>query len=188
MSTNFPILDATSAPADSKPILEGAHKSMGFVPHLFGLFAASPAVLEAYTTLAALQDAKTDFTETERQTLFLAISAQNDCTYCVAAHSTISKAKKVDDAVVQAIRDRAPIADPKLQALRTFAEAVVESRGFVDAAALDAFRAAGYGDRHVLEVVLAVAFKTISNYSTHIASPALDSAFQPQAWTAPAVV
>ena len=188
MSTNFPILDANSAPAESKPILEGAQKAMGFVPNLFGLFATSPAVFEAYTTLAGILDQKTDFSETERQTLFLTISALNDCTYCVAAHSTISKAKKVDDAVVQAIRDRAPIADPKLQALRTFAEAVVSTRGFVEAPALDAFRAAGYGDRHVLEVVLAVAFKTISNYSTHIASPELDSAFQPQAWNAPAAV
>lgn len=186
--SSFTIHDVNTAPAGSKAILEGAQKGMGFVPNMFGVFAASPAVLEAYTTLAGLQDAKTDFSETERQVLFLSISAHNTCDYCVSAHSTISKGKKVDGAVVEAVRNGTPLADAKLEALRTFATTMVEKRGFPGDAALAAFRAAGYGDRHVLEVILAIAFKTISNFTNHVAGTAIDDAFQPTLWTATAPV
>ena len=184
MST-FQVHDVNSAPQASRPILEAAQKGLGFVPNLFGVLAASPAALEGYTSLAALQDAKTAFNESERQVLFLSISARNDCTYCVAAHSTISQMKRVPADVVTALRDGTPLADPKLEALRAFALAVVEKRGFVSAEEQAAFRAAGYGDQHVLEVILAVAFKTISNFTNHVAETPLDDAFAPQAWTAP---
>ena len=185
--SSLPILDVETAPAGSKEILQGAQQAMGFVPNLFGVLASSPAALEAYTTLSKLQDAKTDFSETERQVLFLSISAQNGCGYCVAAHSAISSMKRVPDDVVRALRSGSALPDPKLEALRSFALAVVEERGWVAGEALDAFRAAGYGDRHVLEVILAVAFKTISNFTNHVSGTDLDPAFQPQAWTAGAV-
>ena len=182
--TSFPALDTQSAPAESRAILEGAQKSLGFIPNLFGVLAASPAALQAYTSLSALQDASSTFNETERQVLFLSISARNGCEYCVAAHTTISNMKKVPGDIVNALRNGAPLADAKLEALRTFALDVVEKRGWVDDASVAAFRAAGYEDRHVLEVVLAVAFKTISNFTNHITKTELDAAFQPQAWEA----
>lgn len=186
--TNFTIHNTTTAPEGSRAILEGAQKGMGFVPNLFGLFANSPAVLDGYTTLAGILDAKTDLSETERQVLFMSISAKNGCEYCVAAHSTIAKGKRVPDDVIAALRSGAPLADPKLEALRSFALAVVERRGWIESAELAAFRAAGYGERHALEVVLAAAFKTISNYANHIGGTALDPAFQPQEWKATAAV
>lgn len=186
--SSFRIHDVHSAPADSKPILAATQKALGFVPNLFGVLAASPAMLEAYTTLSALQERKTAFDETERQVLFLSISVQNGCEYCVAAHSTIAGGKKVAANVIGAVRDASPLPSPKLEALRAFAQSVVQQRGYADAAALSAFRAVGYEDRHVLEVVLAVAFKTLSNYTNHLAATALDAAFQPQAWSAAAAV
>ena len=186
--TTFHLHTPQTAPAGSDAILEGAQKGMGFVPNLFAVLAESPAALEAYTTLAGLQDRQTDFSETERQVLFLSISARNSCDYCVAAHSTISGMKNVPADVVAALRDGTSLPDAKLEALRTFALAVVDKRGFVDASDLEAFLAAGYAQRHVLEVVLAVAFKTISNFTNHIVRTPLDEAFQPQAWSAPAAV
>lgn len=186
--SRLPVHTVESAPAASRPILEGARKGLGFVPNLFGVMASSPALLEAYTSLSALQDARSSFDETERQVLFLSISARNGCEYCVAAHSTISGMKKVPDEVVSAVREGAELPEPRLEALRAFALEVVERRGWVDGPALEAFRAAGYGDAHVLEVVLAVAFKTLSNYTNHLAGTDLDEAFQPRAWSAPAGV
>lgn len=188
MTTTFPIHDIESAPADAKPILAAASKAIGFVPNLYGVFASSPAVLEAYTALAQLLDSKTDFDETERQVLFLTISARNECEYCVAAHSVIAGAKRVPQAVVDAVRDGTPLANAKLEALRTFASAVVEQRGLVGQEALDAFFGAGYSPRHALEVILAVAFKTLSNTTNHLAATPLDRAFQARAWSAGAAV
>jgi len=182
--SQFQIHGVDSAPADSKPILEAAQRANGFVPHLYGAFATSPALLEGYVAVAELLDTKTALDETERQLLFLSISTQNECEYCVAAHSTIAGAKKVPADVVDAVRDGTPLADARLEALRTFALALVEKRGFVTGADLDAFLAAGYGERHALDVILAVAFKTMSNYTNHVAGTPLDAAFQPHAWSA----
>lgn len=184
----FRVHDLSSAPAGSRPILEATQKALGFVPNLFGVFAASPAVLEAYATLSALQERKGAFSETERQVLFLAISIQNGCEYCVAAHSTLAGLKTVAPDVVGAVRDSRSLPTPKLEALRAFAQDLVERRGHADAGALKAFLSAGYEERHVLEVVLAVAFKTLSNYTNHVAGTPLDAAFQPNTWSAGAAV
>ena len=186
MST-YPIHDTDTAPEGSRAILEATKKSLGAIPNLFGVFASSPAVLEGYTTLSGLLEKSTAFDETERQTLFLSISAENDCRYCVAAHSAISAAKRVSDDVVDAVRSGAPLPSPKLEALRTFALEVVRNRGWVGEEAQAAFFEAGYTQRHVLEVVLAVAFKTISNYTNHVSGTPLDSMFEAKAWEPAAV-
>lgn len=186
--SQFTVHTAQSAPENSRPILEATQASMGFVPNLFGVFANSPAILEAYTTLSKIQTQSTDFSETERQVLFLSISATNNCTYCVAAHTAISKMSRVADDVVEAIREGRPLADAKLEALRTFATHLVRERGWTSPSALDDFLAAGYDQRHVLEVILAISFKTLSNFASHVSSTTLDEAFQPVAWEGVATV
>jgi len=47
-----------------------------------------------------------------------------------------------------------------------------------------AFQEAGYDAQQVLEVVLGVGMKTLSNYTNHIAGTELDAAFQHRAWRA----
>ena len=101
----------------------------------------------------------------------------NGCTYCMAAHTTMSKRQKLPEDVIQALRDNTPIADAKLEALRVFTRAVFHKRGWVDQADLDAFYAAGYEKHHVLEVVVGLAFKTISNYTNHVVDTPVDDAF-----------
>jgi uncharacterized peroxidase-related enzyme len=187
MST-FTIHTVDSAPQDAKPLLEGARESLGFVPNLFGAFAESPPALNAYLTLSGLVENDTDFSPTEAQVVLLAVSAVNGCEYCVAAQTGIAKARKIDDAVVAAIREGRPIDHPKLKALRRFAETVVEKRGWADASDVRAFLDAGYTKRHVLEVILGVTMKTLSNYVNHIGGIKLDRQFQPARWEKPAGV
>ncbi|WP_366524330.1 hypothetical protein [uncultured Roseobacter sp.] len=73
--------------------------------------------------------------------------------------------------------------DAKLEALRTFTLVVVRNRGHVTQADLDAFYAAGYGEQQVLEVILGVAQKVLSNYTNHIAQTPVDPAFTQFTWT-----
>ena len=56
-----------------------------------------------------------------------AASARNGCVYCVAAHSSGARMAKLDKDAIAEIRDGTPIADAKLQALRAFTEAVLET-------------------------------------------------------------
>tara|TARA_R100001129_G_scaffold3196_2_gene3216 strand:- start:10564 stop:10785 length:222 start_codon:yes stop_codon:yes gene_type:complete len=70
------------------------------------------------------------------------------------------------------------MADLKLQALRIFTEAVLEKRGHVDETDLRPFFEAGYGNRQVLEIILGIAQKTMSNYTNAIAQTPIDEPFE----------
>lgn len=181
---DFPIHDETNAPEGSRERLAGAKKSLGFVPNLFGVFAESPAALEAYQTLGGIFDTSS-FTPTERQVVRLSSSFVNDCHYCMAAEAAVANLKKVDADVIAALREGRPIADPKLEALRTFTAKVTEQRGWVSEEDSAAFLAAGYTRAQILEVIVGVAQKVLSNYTNHFANTPLDDAFQPLAWTNP---
>lgn len=171
-----------TAPEAAKEILNGAKKAFGFVPNLLAVMAGAPALLKAYRTLGGLFD-ETSFTPTERQTVLLTVSYENGCEYCVAAHSVIAGMQKVPADVIEAIRKGTAIADRKLEALRRFTAALVKTRGWPTQQDVEAFLAAGYGQQQVLEVVLGVGFKTLSNYANHIAETPLDAAFTPAAWS-----
>ena len=185
--TDFKVHTIESAPEKSKPILEGARKALGFVPNQYAVFAESPAVLEAYTTLWTILDRSTSFTATELQVILLTTIFENECDYCMAAHTTISQMQKVPADVIEALRAGKPLADPKLEALRTYTRAVVESQGWVSEETLQKFLDAGYERRHALEVVLGVSFKIMSNFTNHVAETPLDVNFQANAWKRPTV-
>lgn len=180
---DFTVHTHETAPEASKPVLQAVEKAYGFLPNLIGIFAESPAAAEAYPALSSFFD-KSDLTPTERQVILMTNNRLNNCTYCMAAHTTISKMQSVPDDVIQALRDGTALADPKLEALRVFATQVNENRGFVDQADLDAFLAAGYTKANILEVVLGTALKVMSNYTNHVAETPLDDAFKPAEWSA----
>lgn len=178
----YVVYDVNTAPNAAKEELRNAEKSFGFVPNLLGVMAGAPALLEAYRAMAGFFE-KTSLTPTERQIVLLTTSFENTCEYCVAAHSAIAGMQKVSSDVVDAIRNGRPIDDQKLEALRQFTSAVVTSRGWPSDSATKSFFDAGYAKVQVLEVVLGVGFKTLSNYTNHIADTPLDRAFARAAWT-----
>lgn len=180
--TQFTAHTAETAPAASRPLLEGLGRSLGFVPNLFGVFAESPAALRGGL---AIYEAfmSSSLSPAEQQIVMLAVSEANDCEYCVAAHSTLAKRfVKVDPAVVDAVRRRAPLADARLDALAVFTRKVVEQRGWLSGADVDAFLAAGYTRAQVMEVLLGVGMKTFNNYVDHIAHTPLNDQFKAEAW------
>lgn len=178
----YPIHTPETAPEAARDVLAAAKKGFGFVPNLLGTMAEAPALLKAYTTLSRLFD-ETSLSAAERQVVLLAASSENGCEYCVAAHSVIAAMQRVPADVVEAIRRDTPIADGKLEALRRFTTAVVRSRGWPSREDTAMFVAAGYGAQQVLEVVLGVGMKTLSNYTNHVAGTPLDQAFSAAAWS-----
>lgn len=185
--TLFTVHNPKTAPEQSVGPLQRAEAAYGFVPNLIGVLAESPAAVEAYLDLSQIFD-KSAFSRTERQVVLLAISRYHECHYCVAAHSTIAQMQKVPAEVVSAIRTDQPIPDRKLEALRAFTTVVVGQRGWVSGKDLNAFLTAGYEKRHVLEVIVGAAFKTISNYTNHVTETPVDSAFANNRWEAPAAL
>jgi len=177
----FDIHTKETAPAKSAELLAAAEKSYGFIPNLLGVFAESPATLKAYQTIGKIFD-ETSFSSLERQLVILTASRLNECRYCMAAHSTVAEMQKVPADIINAIRDDQPIADSKLEALRTFTAAVIDKSAWVTGTDTDAFLAAGYTKAQILEVILGIGFKTLSNFVSRIADTPLDDAFAPKAW------
>ena len=101
----------------------------------------------------------------------------------MAAHTAVAKGQTLDDAVIAAVRERRPIADARLAALRMFTTRIVALRGFVSDADVAAFKAAGWSDAAMLGVILNVAMKSITNYVNHIAETPLNAPFEAFAWT-----
>ncbi len=181
--TSFTTHTVETAPQEAKATLENVQGSMGFVPNIFAKMAEAPALLEGYLALSGFVD-KTSFTETERQIVLMTNNIQNGCTYCMAAHTTISQMKGVEAEVVDALRNQTALPNAKFEALREFAKIVNETRGTPSAEQMQAFFGAGYTQQHVLEIVLATALKTMSNYTNHIVQTPLDEAFLPNRWSA----
>ncbi len=184
--TRFTVHTEATAPEAAKPRLAEVKKAWGFIPTLHGTLAESPIALEAYDALFGLV-AKSSFTPAEQQAAYLAVNVLHECEYCTAGHTYLARAAKLDEDAIQALRNSQPIADARLQALRSFAEGVVRERGFVGDAAVEAFLAAGFTRENLLEVVTIVATKTISNYVNHITHTPKESfmADPSLAWTAP---
>ena len=181
----FPIHTPDTVAPEGRDTLETVQGRYGFVPNLYGKLAEAPAAAKAYLELSGIFG-ETSFTETERQVILLAVSALNGCDYCVAAHSTIAQMGKVPQDIIDAIRDDQPLADARLQKLREFAVNVVENRGWVAENDVNEFIEEGFTTQNVIEVILGVALKTLSNFTNHIVRTEVDAAFQPNAWQAPA--
>jgi uncharacterized peroxidase-related enzyme len=184
MISGFILHDAATASTASAEILSRVQKAWGFVPNLQRVLAESPAALEAYSTLWGIAE-KTGFTAQERNIAYLAIIYENECTYCMAGHTNLSRMAKVDPEVIAAVRENRPIGDAKLEALRQFAGKVTRERGAVSEADVAAFKAAGYDNRAVLDLLVLAATKLISNYTNHLAETPNDSFMKGAEWTAP---
>lgn len=184
MNNDFTLHTPTSAPGASQGALELIEKTWGFIPNLHRVLAESPVALEAYATLWTLAE-KTSFTPEERNLAYLAIIYENECEYCMAGHSNLSRVAGVESEHVAAIRNNSPIANTKLEALRVFAATVTRQRGAVSEAAISTFKAAGYTNQSILDVLVLAAAKLISNYTNHFAETPLDPFMRGAEWRAP---
>ncbi len=179
------LLAISEAPEDSRALLEIAKTQMGRVPNMYAEMANSPGLLGTYRFGYDEFRRHSGFNPAEQEVVFLAISRFNGCTYCVGVHSVIADRNKVPTEITDAIRAGEPIGDAKLQALNQFTNRMVATRGRPSDEELAQFLAAGYTERQALEIILAIAVKTLSNYSNHLFDTPLDEAFAHRAWTEP---
>jgi uncharacterized peroxidase-related enzyme len=182
---DYPLHSLDTAPEAARPILAAAQASWGFVPNLLAVLAEAPAALEGYTTLFRLFDGSS-FSPIERQVVYLTVNFENDCHYCMAGHSVLARMAGMAPADIEALRNGLPLVNARLEALHHFTAAMVRQRGFIPGAEIDAFLAAGFSKAQVLEVILGIATKVLSNYTNHIAATPLDPFMTGAEWSRPA--
>ena len=179
--TEFTIHTLETAPEQSRPLLEDSKKSFGRVPGLHAVMAEAPGLLEAYKKVHELF-VNSSFDKDELTVIWQTVNVEHACHYCVPAHTGIAKNMGVSDAITDALRNETALPNARLEALRTFTLHVVRDRGNVDERAVQAFLDAGFSKRQILEVILGVSQKVMSNYTNHLAQTPVDTAFRKFEW------
>jgi AhpD family alkylhydroperoxidase len=136
-------------------------KMAGHVPNLYAVFAYSENALGNYLTL---QSGKTSLRGKEREVVNLVVSQVNQCLYCLSAHTVLGKLQGFTDDQILEIRKAEITFDPKLDALAKLAKSITENQGHANPQLIENFYTAGYKEGSLIDVVMAVADKIVTNY------------------------
>jgi uncharacterized peroxidase-related enzyme len=145
----------------NQSLFDNLQKGLGFVPNLYAYFAKSETALGDYLTL---QNRKSSLRAKEREVINLVTSQINGCRYCQSAHTVIGKMNGFTDEQILEIRKGTASFDSKLDALAKFTASVVTNRGKATEESKNNFFNAGYTEANLVDVVIVVGDKIISNY------------------------
>jgi uncharacterized peroxidase-related enzyme len=165
-------LTLEQVPAESKPTLDAFTKNLGFTPNMMAAFAQSPIAFNAWATLLGSLSKALDVKT--RDSIGLAVSEVNGCDYCLTVHSFTAAhmARLPADEILLARKGHAK--DPKRDAAIQFARKVIETRGQVGDADMQAVRDAGYTDANIMEIVALVAMYSLTNFFNNVFDPEKD--------------
>jgi uncharacterized peroxidase-related enzyme len=179
--TDFTIHTIQSAPESARPILENLQKAVGFVPNLAAMMADNPLVLETYAGLSSAF-ARGSLTPLEREIVLMATSYANQCSYCMAAHSTFAKAYGASDSLINTVRAGKLPDDARLAALVGITGLIARQHGKVSDDDICAFLDAGFTRAQLLELLIGISQSTLASLVHRTTRTPLDAGFEPQAW------
>ena len=145
----------------NQAIFDSLQKGLGMVPNLYATFAHSETALASYM---AFQNAKSSVSGKAREVVNLVVSQVNECEYCLAAHTMLGKMNGFTDAQIMEIRHGHASFDAKLDTLARLTKGITQSRGHVDPALVEAFFAAGWTKENLVDAIVVIGDKTVSNY------------------------
>lgn len=175
--SDYTLHTTETAPEAAKPLLEKSIKAFGMLPNLHAVMAEAPPLLDAYQQLHELFQ-QTSFNAEELTVVWQTINIEHDCHYCVPAHTGIAHSMKVDQSIIDALRNKTPLEDEKLEVLRDTTLAMVRKRGVLSEDEVNKFYAAGYGKQQLLEIILGLSQKIMSNFTNHLADTPVDAPFK----------
>jgi len=146
--------------------------SLGMVPNTLATLGNAPVALDGYLSLSKTLS-RGRLSARQREILALAIAQENECQYCLSAHTASSKAIGLSATDVYNAR-AGRSEDPFERALTTFARNIVRERGLISDQSLEMARKAGIDDSLMLEIVAVVALNTLTNYANRLADPDVD--------------
>lgn len=166
---NVPTRDEVSE--NNQQIFDNLNSKLGFVPNLYATFGHSDTALADYL---AFQNRKSSLKAKEREVINLVVSQVNDCEYCQAAHTVLGKMNGFTDDQVLELRSGSASFDNKLDALAKFAQETTINRGKPSQEAIDSLLAAGYTKESIVDIVIVIGDKIVSNFLHGIGGFAVD--------------
>lgn len=158
---NFTIPTKEQVSPANQAIYDNLKGMVGFVPNLYAIFGHSDTALGDYL---ALQNRKSSIRAKEREVINLVVSQVNNCSYCLSAHTQFAKMSGFTDEQILDIRKASIGFDTKLDALAKLVKSTTENRGHASTEALEGFYAAGYSEASLIDVVIIIGDKIITNY------------------------
>ncbi|MBD9392372.1 carboxymuconolactone decarboxylase family protein [Acidovorax sp. ACV01] len=156
------LVDRTTATGPARALLDQIHGAFGATPNMFRAVANSPAALQSmWGAFGALGGGQIGAALGEQ--IAVAVANRNACDYCLAAHTALGRKAGVSGDDLAAAQS-GESADPRTAAVLRFALQLVNERGQVDAADVQALRGHGLSDEHIVEIVAHVALNLFTNY------------------------
>ena len=161
MKHTFEIPTRNTVSTENQSIFDELENGLGFVPNLYATYANSDTALADYLKL---QNRKSSLKAKEREVINLVVSQINECDYCLAAHTAIAKMNGFTDDQILQIRTGEATFDPKLDALAKFTKEAVISRSKPGDKSVSQFLAAGYSSENLVDAIIVIGDKMISNF------------------------
>ncbi|MBS3944996.1 MAG: carboxymuconolactone decarboxylase family protein [Melioribacter sp.] len=166
------VLTKEQASEQSRQIFEGIEKAIGMLPNIYAVIGNSVNALGSYLTFSEAQK-NGSFNAKEREAVFLAVSEENGCFYCLSAHTAIAKMSGISEEETIQLRS-GNHGDRKLNILTNLAKSIVANRGKADEGLVQSFYQAGYDEKALVDLVALVVDKTFTNYIGRLAKPEID--------------
>ena len=171
----FPRFDENTAPAAARDALATSKRAFGGIPEPLTRYASSPLTLS--TALAGLETfEKTSLAPLEREVLAMTMGRVNGCRLCLNLHGRLLKAQNAPAELISALETGRPLAEPRLEALRSFILSLLERTGDATSPAWTNFREAGYTHEQALEVVTGISVYTLTTFANRLTETSEDSA------------
>jgi uncharacterized peroxidase-related enzyme len=163
---------AESSTGRVKHLFDGVKAKLGMVPNLMKVLGNSEAALQGYLGFsgalgAGLLDPKI------REEIAIAMAQANGCDYCLSAHTLLGKGAGLSEQQVIDARVGTGNTERATAALK-FARQVLDQKGQVSDAQLQAVRDAGFSEGEVTEIIAHVALNVFTNYFNIAASTDID--------------
>lgn len=171
MKTNYTVPTREEVSSKNQEIFDNLKSNLGFVPNLYAYYSKNETALPDYL---ALQNRKSTLKAKEREVVNLVVSQYNGCKYCQSAHTALGKMNGFNDDQIIELRKGAASFDEKLNALAEFTLATVSNKGNVSEEGKNKFFTAGYSESNMIDVVIIIGDKIISNYIHNLAGFEID--------------
>jgi len=159
--THFTVPTRSEVSPVNQAIFDDLQKGLGFVPNLYATFALNETALGDYL---AFQNRKSTLRAKERELINLVVSEVNDCLYCLSAHTVLGKMNGFSEDQILEIRSGEASFDAKLDALAKFVRDTTIRRGKPSSESVEQLFAAGYTQANVLDILIVIGDKIISNF------------------------
>jgi len=166
------VLIKDQASKESRLMFEAIEKTIGRLPNIYAVIGNSANALSSYLTFTEAQKTGT-FNSKEREAIALAVSEENGCIYCQAAHTAIAKMNGFSEEETLQLRAGTHY-DKKYSILTNLAKSIIVNRGKADEFLLNEFYEIGYDEKALVDLIALVIDKTFTNYIARLAKPEID--------------